>query len=853
MRIILKMNKNNNLEINEKKKWEIIIASLVHDVGKYISRVVKSNEEEWRNKYGNLFLVEKNHDELSISFVNEYFPNGIKGNITTLLSKQDKIYSKYVWLGDYVSSQERDLTGKKERSVNKIPLINIFSRISLSKVKDFNEYSFWKDVKLDYDFNKDVLLSKKEDFSSFDIYKFISFLNEIRNLSKEYDFEKSVVINDLKEFYFRLFKLYEKYMIRVPGSAYVDVPDIDLFNHSKLSSAISNCLINLKYDEVSELYDEMIDFYVNEINKIDEENIKELKTKLENLSSNSLMKKKYFLKVTGDFSGIQDFIFTIDSQKAMRNLKVRSFLISYFSNLVSSYIVDKLDYSYSNIVFSSGGKFEILLNNNEDLKNQVKKIVDDFNKYLFNNFEGKLFLSLNYDEMNVVDFSIYRYKTDEELEERNKIISKDNKFKNIIEDKGLEFFVQNDGRECSSCHKTIKENYLIKEYKGLENICEKCKNLLDIYEILFSAQKENRLRNIEIKKINEKLNVADFNSFYYGGIDYNLNDSKDIFENLSLGIVSSEDEDKGYHKLSLEELGKNAKERTGSAYIAGIKLDVDSLGDIFSKGFEEDNIKDLKIFSRYSVLSYNLKYFFEGVVSNLQKNGFYKDEITGKENKYSKNINIIYSGGDDSFIVGAWDSCLYFLRDLREKFDSLVTNDEVNFSASYNIFPSKYPIISIANILEEELENVKNDKSGEKNKLSILNSKMSWDNFMYVEKNVLFLNNLLCNIVKKTGKRGIIMRVGNSVKGIKKVLESVDRDNKKFNVPAMWRLNYYVAREFSNKEENEVSEINELLSFYEELVKSKFRGEENVELDVLIVASRLAELYTKKKEGNQNE
>ncbi|NCC71539.1 hypothetical protein EOM09_08255, partial [bacterium] len=215
----------------------------------------------------------------------------------------------------------------------------------------------------------------------------------------------------------------------------------------------------------------MISFYKDNIINSNIETLNELEDKINLISKNNILKEKYFLKVTADFSGIQDFIFTIDSQKALKNLKVRSFLISYFSNLISSFIIEELNLSYANIIFSTGGKFELLIANTEEFKNKTINIINNFNKYLFETFEEKLFLSLRFEELSSLDFSIFSIKNEDELNDKNSIIPKKRKFENLIKEEKENFFIKNDGRECSSCHKTTNK---ISDYKDLKEICPTC-------------------------------------------------------------------------------------------------------------------------------------------------------------------------------------------------------------------------------------------------------------------------------------------------------------------------------------------------------------------------------------------
>ena len=88
-----------------------------------------------------------------------------------------------------------------------------------------------------------------------------------------------------------------------------EVCDISLYIHSKVTAALAACM----YEYFS-------------ANKI-----KDYKKYCYDQSGNSEFRKQdAFLLVSGDFSGIQDFIYTVPSKGALKSLRGRSFYLEIF-------------------------------------------------------------------------------------------------------------------------------------------------------------------------------------------------------------------------------------------------------------------------------------------------------------------------------------------------------------------------------------------------------------------------------------------------------------------------------------------------------------------------------------------
>ena len=97
---------------------------------------------------------------------------------------------------------------------------------------------------------------------------------------------------------------------------------------------------------------------------------------------------------------------------------------------------------------------------------------------------------------------------------------------------------------------------------------------------------------------------------------------------------------------SMEEL---AEQSEGVRRIAVCRMDVDNLGHAFISGFEQENEKDPVKRMHYVTLSRTSAF-------SRQMSLFFKCYINGILD--SLHVSIVYAGGDDVFLVGAWPAIL---------------------------------------------------------------------------------------------------------------------------------------------------------------------------------------------------
>ncbi len=118
----------------------------------------------------------------------------------------------------------------------------------------------------------------------------------------------------------------------IPSSTSInEIADISLFDHSKTTAAIACCIYQyLEQNNITDYYSELF-------------------------KRKEFHNKKAFLLYSIDISGIQDFIYTISTDKALKNLRARSFYIELTMEHIIDELLTTLSLSRANLLYCGGG------------------------------------------------------------------------------------------------------------------------------------------------------------------------------------------------------------------------------------------------------------------------------------------------------------------------------------------------------------------------------------------------------------------------------------------------------------------------------------------------------------------
>jgi CRISPR-associated protein Csm1 len=474
-------------------------------------------------------------------------------------------------------------------------------------------------------------------------------------------------------------------------------PDISLYDHSKITAAIAGCM----YHYYKETYPEK--WNKNEL----------LKDEILDVPENA----EPYLLIGGDISGVQRFIYTITSKGALKSLKGRSFFLELLTEHIISELLDKLNLTRCNLVFSGGGHFYILSHNTPSAEKTVQSIKSGIDDYLFKEFQGNLQLhleSLSFHPGEFEDTSRLWRGLSEKLE-----LSKKKKWHHRLAEV---LKVEMPHPDClkQSCEVCFREDAALKELpKGDENllICEPCYNqhllgemLVGIskgeYPVLYKLSTTPQDKFIKIENVYYQLKKGWDKSVHSEAVTvYRINDltakhyshPKSVY--LPLGI---------YQHDNLGELS-DASGVFGINRIAVLRMDVDNLGKIFSQAVPED----YRTFSRMASISRNLNNFFKYCLNTIVEGRDIdepSDIVDRKVKDRGRMLFIVYSGGDDLFVIGHWLDVAEAAFDINTCFEKYTGNPFMTVSGGIAINEEKYPVYQYARDAEEGEKLAKKEK-----------------------------------------------------------------------------------------------------------------------------------------------
>lgn len=419
------------------------------------------------------------------------------------------------------------------------------------------------------------------------------------------------------------------------------------------------------------------------------------------------IEQKDLLMINGDFFGIQKFIFDdVPAAKASKILRAKSAYIQILTKIIAFEIVEALGLSYLSIISTSAGKFEILGINTDETKEKLIKIQKELNQFFIDRFFGETGVGISFTECSLGDFIIKdRYKTTLRKNIANNVEKQKFQKLNLMEASPILNYDEGIDNQtlCPLCGKRkIKDEY-----------CQSCTDFVKIGEKL---AKSNYL--IISKNAGQIKIIGDFY--------ISFSDDPKVYEKKDIAIfdISNSEDFQGFAKwelasyvkknekgevLTFEDLAKNSCSggEKGIKAIMSLKGDVDGMGD-FIKNSEVTNS-----FARFNFFSRMVDYFFSVYASHLMK---------------GKNIYTVFAGGDDIFILGAWDEVIDFAKELREEFMRFAAGSNLTFSVGMVLTKSSKPINFVAHMAEEALEEAKELEG--KDAISLFGETVKWDDYL---------------------------------------------------------------------------------------------------------------------------
>jgi len=741
-----------------KEYQTVILAALLHDVGKFMQRDkdVKSDDtheflsrkfiEDYENtlKYDDWYDLEV-VKELTFCHARPYKESEFFNKLTNAGKREFKRLSAVVRASDSYSCKERNLEQqRRDHGRDVAPLDSIFSQINLQQKNAKNEKPFYR-----YHIASiNPIDSFPGEFKKLDEGEISKQVSKFKN-----DFEKLPKFERFEDLLNALLSLLEKHTWCIPGDTRYEISDVSLYDHLRTTCAIAACLY---------------------------------KYRIENRKG-----REKFVLIGGDFSGIQDYIYGIGSEGAAKRLRARSFFVTIFVEATIHKILDRLNLPITCNLFSAGGKFLLLAPNLDNIKNELNdlkaEIEDEIHKTFFNQFtftlawissggykklkNEKKYFGIH-DFFEVADEMFHELEIQKLKRSASILIDKETGDWQVEKFKATELYKSYKGKDCNVCGKgpAVCPD---KKPEELE-ICPICyqdkfiigQKLPKVQYIGFSRSKvlDDSIRiydNYYVTLLLEKVSANDFYLLYK--IGNNASDDKQedfILRHYIANHVPTKGdrkeietfEDIAKYSVWKEEEGK----KVGSELLGILKADLDNLGLIFSRGFEDDEKRTGKTISRYLTLSRMIDLFFSGwmkeIMERNDKNWLTSrlSELEGIDKALLKEylggidlskIYTVYSGGDDLVLVGPWETMIIFSLFLNMEFRRFTCcNNNITLSAGLTVVKPKHPI---AAGIREANELLEKSKQAGKNRITLFDTTVEWEQMPNLINFFLFLNERL--------------------------------------------------------------------------------------------------------------
>jgi CRISPR-associated protein Csm1 len=475
------------------------------------------------------------------------------------------------------------------------------------------------------------------------------------------------------------------YAWSVPAAAYLDEPDVSLADHLQVTGALAACLWELDDDTLARL--------------------------------ESDGDEPVALLVGGDVSGIQRFLYTISSAGAAKSLRGRSAYLGLLCDVVAEFTRRELGVLPCNVIYSGGGHFYLLAP--LGVGERLAGVREGLTGVLLDFFGGDVALVLDAVPLKASDLRVVPGEPRSPLGERWRELdaklrsAKQTLLRQVALSSPQKVFgpFGVGGREefCVVCHSEPDQPEGLRD-RGVrrpvapaaeeaERKCSLCKSFEDL------SHRVARAAYLVLRQVRPKpggnlewhsvltalglelwLDTEDELVSHYRPDDWviRLNDPRldpVARDGRTVPVV-------GFRLLpnftpieedgTIREMAELAQGSDGAPYFSALRMDVDSLGRLFSEG-----LGGRLSLSRLATFSRSLSTFFEG----------YLNRICEELDPDRKHLYLLYSGGDDLLAVGSWNAVLGLAQRIRDEFGRYACNNPaVTLSGGTSLHHEKFPL-----------------------------------------------------------------------------------------------------------------------------------------------------------------
>lgn len=664
----------------------LVISSLLHDIGKIENRIKPflNHEKLGADFLNNNLLMADEYKKMIIDLVRYHHS---ESNELENFRKNDGQFLELLNIlkeaDNKSASHERDDKIKNNNIIKKLKKIFVEVQGENKSSINMNEYfPPYTLVKF-----KEKLNSNSKDIFEFkenEIDEYSKILKELELNLKNFDFYDLAInkskINTLNSILMNTTRM-------IPAAFYYSEPNVSLYDHLKMTAAISQIIYREK-------------------NKED----------------------KNILLIYGDIIGVQNYIFKYfkssgADDKGTKRLRGRSVMIKLINDSIINYILDELNLYQFNILFDPSDKFFIISDYSEENEKKLEKIRENVEKFLFDIYRDiNISLVWKKEKLDIIINEglgkLIQDIMDDAAKRKLKLhsdVNIDSKFF-IVDSEGIKLCEKcgiRPAKEEDTCEMCALEEKIGEKIVKIENIYRTNTPVSEIYvEFKYGSRSyyynfefdgpSDNINTLEIISINE----TDYTNIYKNIVSHqNLPVSTKVSWRFILQgnfIPKENNRVKTLNELACIKENRSSEERS-CLYLGILKGDIDNMGKILRIGFGKNYN-----FTKYSGFSFYTNIFFTLIINKIASD---------------HDIYIAYSGGDDIVAIGEIDNILQFSKDFNKNFRKWFINPNITISIGIAMLDTTYPLWKGVIIAEDIL---KKSKASGKNKISVFENTLSW-------------------------------------------------------------------------------------------------------------------------------
>ncbi len=692
--------------------WQAALAGLLHDVGKLEQR---ARVDPWNPAPDVPRDGQPVHATWSVYFAEKYVPEpyravarlGAFHHAPQNSPTPDKHLSELVALADKLSAGERTDLDKNTSKAPPQQMVTIFDRVSMMGKPRADNYLPLVPLTLaSQSLFPAAVQTKNVQGDAYDVLR-----QELEQAARQAEPEPETYLENL-------LAAMQRTTWCVPSAYYHSIPDVSLYDHSRMTAALAVCLSEFDESQVRERLEAVRRDFEGQSQTGDQ----------------ALLDGPVALLVGGDLSGVQNFIYTLTSQGAARTLRGRSFYLQLLTEAVLRYVLRELGLPYTNVIYAGGGHFYLLAP--MGAARHLPEIREYIARALLEHHGAALYVALDGAPMPASGFKLGRFP---EFWNKMHLALGQAKQRRYV-DLGDELYARvfepqphggNRENTCAVCgQESLKTSSLDDEENPGARICALCDSFdralgRELPHARFvalglgapqatehgSALDVLRAFGMQVAFAHEASQMTRFPHKPERVVIWALDDVEEwptVKDAPTARMVRYTVNQ--VTPYSFDQLQDKAH---GIPRLGVLRMDVDDLGRLFQQG-----LGDYATLARISTLSFQMSLFFEGWVKRLCE-------------RYPDLIYAVYAGGDDVFLIGPWDRMPALGSSIAADLGRYVGgNPDVHVSGGLAFIHGKYPVYQAAEDAHEALEQAK--ALDGKNAFSFLGLAYKWDEFAQV-------------------------------------------------------------------------------------------------------------------------